>query len=1034
MDNASKIREYLEITAKIEAMEKELPSKQAECEAKLRGNYERVKRELGGYLTKIKPTVDTVCGIYKSKVRPYGSKIALADGSVPEFEYNASNACDASMKLGNEAIKLLAMIVAKNNVDINLREFVKRYNTIVSIFSSMESLYVQAVKSTVSQYRNEISALDAKKHTLFSDRQAFNSAISKIKADGKDVYNRAIINDSMTLATDFATEINIPLGFEAVNGNMLGEGSGSILLSTLDWKLHKDGIAVIKADNDDIDKTELTTCLVNTTLQFLFAYPQLSKRVLICDSTSSNTITTFAGILKNGNTELFFGGNDGSYVKNNDEDIRSAIGELNRIINQRIMILGQSRCSSTLEYNKKNQDNPLPIILTVLSGYPFKYENVADELSGAFKNGQAAGVYFLVTENTYEDEDSCYYRKRLPKIESGCVAQFKQSGQRGYLLSQGKTYFSNTCGNNYSLSSVLSAFKVSVKSSAGKIVYLDSVVDKEDFASSPRRKKYSRVLSIPFGKQGSNPMSVELTASGPAAHLALIGIPGSGKTAFINSLVLSACKLYSPEELELHLIVMVKGDFRIFEEQKLPHLKTVVTGDRIFAANDILDFIDEEMKRRGELIGSYGNIYAYNEVAEKKLPRCVIIIDEFYQLVEGSDEAVDRINRIAQVGRAYGISLVISSIKFPIEVNSIIPLFGNRIEFKSNENSGQLIPEAARRQSELENAKGLCFFSSGESVNSVRVAYAEEGDKLISHITEVKNKYPNHKMDIQSEIKSVVVSREADIPFTVKRAKSNYDEEGIIRTRLGRTYLSNRSLEYAFDSKNNLLFLFGHYLSTKSMEASLIKDTLVLSRDIDEPTVYYIDFNRNASLRKQKTVIKKLQADWGDLGLGKVVYAMGDSAETAVDDIKDLIEARETDEDSEIYPVLVVIAKGDDVFSDNDDYEDLRDKILELVTKGKENNVYFAVQCNEPVAFYGSDKYITDAIIFPDRYSEDDEYTSNSLCAALEAMPAGSTDKGRKLLSNAALSPLHPKLHILCDNNKLTIFIPYDRSEDYLKG
>ena len=75
---------------------------------------------------------------------------------------------------------------------------------------------------------------------------------------------------------------------------------------------------------------------------------------------------------------------------------------------------------------------------------------------------------------------------------------------------------------------------------------------------------------------------------------------------------------------------MVKGDFRVFEEEKLPHLKTVVTGDRIFAANDVLDFIDDEMKRRGEIIGSLGNIYAYNEIAENPLPRCVIIIDEFY--------------------------------------------------------------------------------------------------------------------------------------------------------------------------------------------------------------------------------------------------------------------------------------------------------------------------------------------------------------------------------------------------------------------
>lgn len=108
----------------------------------------------------------------------------------------------------------------------------------------------------------------------------------------------------------------------------------------------------------------------------------------------------------------------------------------------------------------------------------------------------------------------------------------------------------------------------------------------------------------------------------------------------------------------------------------------------------MLDFIDEEMKRHGALIGLYDSIYVYNEVASRPLLRCVIMIDEFYQLIQRSDNVVERITRVAQLGRAYGISLAISSINFSMELNSIIPLFGNRIEFKSEENTGQLIPQA----------------------------------------------------------------------------------------------------------------------------------------------------------------------------------------------------------------------------------------------------------------------------------------------------------------------------------------------------
>ena len=958
-------------------------------------------------------------------------RIYLSEGALSQ-KYNCQNACELAIRLGNEGIKLLSSIVGRVNVDSNLREFAIRYNTIVEIYANADRLQAQGVSLSMDAYKKEIDALRSKKQTLCKNDSEYRALVNQVRDMGGKLYRRAIINDKLELESNFVSEITLPIGYEAVDGRVFSRDiDAHLIVSLLEWKLHQDGIMAIRADNRDIDSSELSCCVVNTVLQFLFSYPATSKRVLLCDSCSSNTITTFAGILKNGNTELFFDNASGSYVKNSDEEIRASLGELNRIINQRIMILGQSRCGSVLEYNKKNQDNPLPIVLAVLNGYPLKYENASDDILSLLKNGKDAGVFFLITENTYEDEDSKYYRKRLPRLEelTRNIVDFRTKNGKGYLLKNNKQYLSNTCGKNYSLSSILSVFKVSVSNTTGKIVYLDSVVDKEDFASSPRRRKYSKTLSIPFGKQGSNPISIDLSANGPDAHLALIGTTGSGKTAFINSLVLSASKLYSPDELELHLIVMVKGDFKIFEEQGLPHLKTVVTGDRIFAANDVLDFIDEEMKTRGDLIGSYGNIYAYNEVAKKPLPRCVIIIDEFYQLVQGSDDAVDRINRIAQVGRAYGISLVISSIRFPMEVNSIIPLFGNRIEFKSEENAGQLIPQASLRQSELESAKGLCFFSHGGNLHSVRVAYSEEGEKLKSHIAEVRRKYPNHKMELQSEIKPLKVAREQDAPFTTKRAKSNYDDEGIIRARLGKTYLSNKPLEYPFDSKNNVLFLFGHYLDTKMMEASLIKDTLVLSRDIDEPTVYYIDYNKNASLKRAKTIIRAMRDSW--VMSGKMVYSTSDEAESTLDEIRDLIKTRQEDEDSELYPILVVIARADELFSD----DDLCESLCELMTKGKENNVYFAIQCNEPVSFYGSDKYINDAIIFPDRYNEFDEaYSSNALCTALEAMPAGSTDKGRKLISNASISALHPKLHILCDNNKLSIFIPYEYDENYLKG
>ncbi|MBQ8408353.1 MAG: DUF87 domain-containing protein [Clostridia bacterium] len=1025
-----KISQYLQYSSEIEALEGNLPSKEKELQSKYSADYLKLERELRGYLTKIKPTVETVCSLYKGKAQLSDGRIRLQDGILKQ-RYDGANACDVAMAAGNESIKLLSAIIQRVNVDANLREFAIRYNTVTEIYSHTDSLLKKAVAGAMDDYRKRIDALKSKRQAICRDAEEFEAMVTHVLKTDERLRLKAIVNDQLACAEDFATQLSLPLGYEACSGGMLGgDGQKRVLLSLLEWKLHENGVAVIRADRQDIDGKQLSDCAVNTVIQFLFSYPASAKRILLCDSCSSNTVTTFAGILKNSDPELFFDHASGGFIKNSDEDIRASLQELNRIINERIMLLGQSHCKSALEYNHKNRDNPMPIILTLLDGYPFRYENAGDSLESILKNGSSAGVFFLIIENTHEDEDFKYLRKRLPQLDgiTDLILDFKVTDGEGYLYKGDKGYLCDTCGDRYDLGALLGALKPSASESLRKTVYLDSVVEKEDFADSARRRKYAKTLSIPIGKQGSNPISVELSADDLNAHLAIIGTTGSGKTAFINSLILSASKLYSPAELELHLILMVKKDFSIFEEEALPHLKTMVTGNHIFAANDVLDFIDEEMKRRSELIGSYGSIYAYNEVAAEPLPRCMIIIDEFYQLVHGSSAAIDRINRIAQVGRSFGISLVISSINFPIEINSIIPLFGNRIEFASGENAGQLIPQAASRQNELTGAKGLCFYSRGGNLHSVTVAFSGEGDRLKEHIQEVKNKYPDCEMELRSEIRAVRIGNEGDAPFTVKRAKRNYDEDGIIRARLGTTYLSGKALEYPFDSKNNLLFLFGHYLKTKMMEASLIKDTLVLSRDVDEPTVYYIDYNKNASLKRAKTVIKSLRDGW--VMSGKMVYSGSDEAEDTLDEIKDLIRTREDDEESELYPVLVVIAKADELFEDDDECESL----CELISRGKECNVYFAIQCNEPVRFYGSDKYVADAVIFPDRCSEGEEYSSVALCAALEEMPAASTEKGKKLLSNASTSALDPMLHVLCDNNKISVFIPYEYDEDYLRS
>lgn len=295
-------------------------------------------------------------------------------------------------------------------------------------------------------------------------------------------------------------------------------------------------------------------------------------------------------------------------------------------------------------------------------------------------------------------------------------------------------------------------------------------------------------------------------------------------------------------------------------------------------------------------------------------------------------------------------------------------------------------------------------------------------------------------MSLKNAVTSVRIEKEEDVPYfhktsedpsySLQIATKAYENEGRIRVRLGKTDLTNLSLEYTFKRENNVLFLFGEYLATKTMEASLIKDTLVLSKNIEEPTVYYIDYNQDVLLSSKDTVIKRVAKHWD----AKIVRGLDSDIENLFDDISDLIEQRRKREVSLLYPVLVVISQADDLIARD---EDLCDRLYDLISRGKNTLVFFAIQCDKPVdpCCRDLEEYYNDAIIFPNNSDEYDSDSSNGdLCATIDELPVGRSEEGKKLFAKIAKFGLDPKLHILCNNNKVNLFVPYEYDEEYLKN
>ena len=1044
-----KISEYIRLSSELANLKKSDLGKSPELERKYTAEFNSLKGKLNGYFSKTRPTVEILCNLYRTTIRIVDKKICIK-GECPQSKYSPTEACELAIRLCNESISYLSQVIKKINVDTNLYEFAKRYNTAIEIYLSVDRLAHEAISLEMSKHIKKIDLIEEKLCRICSDEDEFKHLLCLVKDNSRQISDRVFIQDRKEMESELVTQISLPIGYDSCSLDGNSEDNSRIFLSTLDWDLHKDGVFVVKVKDDEIDDDKLSVLMVNTIAQFLFSYPTFTKKVLLCDSRSSVAVTSFAGILKSENNKMFFDNDNDSYIKNSDADIRDSLAELNQIINQRLLNMAPSTYDDVLSFNKNNPDNPVPLIFVLLNGYPSRYDGGAEDLVGILKNGKKVGVYVMIVESTVDDEEKYYYRYRVPKTEdvTDNIAFFVKEKNGAYLSKNGKNFGIDTCGENYNLAKLLSVFNEKTSSDAKKIKYFESILSDEIFEKSERRVNFSRDLSIPVGKVGSNIVNIHLDASTSLAHLAVTGSSGSGKTAFINTLVLSMCSLYSPDEVELHMILMAKDDFLVFRHHNLPHLKNIVTGDQVSRANDVLDYIDTEISRRRNLIGTDGDIYTYNKRAKEPLPRCVVIIDEFYELVKDDRDSVTKLVELAFTSRSFGVSLILSTIRFPADTNKILPEVGNRVEFLSRENAGYLIPVAAKRQGEL--GDGLCFFYCNGKTDLATIAYSESGDPLEKRIKRVCDKYPHHRMKISNDISVTRISGEDDVTYNVTNkndksrsldiARENYNKDWVLRVRLGEMDMLKTPLEFSFDNNNNVLFLFGRYLDTKLMETALMKDALVLSRDAEGPAVFYIDCNDDVYYRYKTTVVKDILSFWDP---SRVVYSPERSFDDLYADINELIEKRQKDRTRSVplYPVLVVISQGDVLFQENTQSsgpfkeKDKRgDKLVDLITRGSKTLINFVIQFEQPIKPRSLEKYMTDAVIFPgnshNEYSDPTAY----LCSAFDCIPASSTPAGRQLKSKIIKYGIDSRLHLLCNKGMVRLFLPYDYDEKYLKN
>ena len=349
------------------------------------------------------------------------------------------------------------------------------------------------------------------------------------------------------------------------------------------------------------------------------------------------------------------------------DQIEERLAELSEHIEKVIQMYLRNEYATITEYNEKAGSVAEKYYFLVVADFPANFSEISiKRLQSIAQSGPRCGIFTLV-----------HWDQRQPTADGSVPDELRKSSV--CLRRSGAEWVLNK--QQVELGATLALDAPATPELAVELVHK---IGKASIDSNRVQVPFSQIaptpgeewtgdttneLRIAIGRTGATKLQYLSIGKGTRQHALFAGKTGSGKSTLFHVIITNLALTCSPDQVQFYLIDFKKGvEFKCYATKHLPHAKVVaIESDREFALS-VLQRVDEELKRRGDMFRKMGvqDVAGYKrEGGAEPMPRTLLLIDEFQEFFV-EDDAVAQgasllFDRIVRQGRAFGIHVLLGS-------------------------------------------------------------------------------------------------------------------------------------------------------------------------------------------------------------------------------------------------------------------------------------------------------------------------------------------------------------------------------------